>query len=146
MADPNEIARTVAGLVSLGIQLHGTLKLYLDDFNPRDKPVARTLRDLEHFRQSLHAVEAERPILENEHSVPSGPVVSCLEGCKAELESLAVELRMHISSSPTDFKGAMKDAKRRLKSPIESSDLDKMSRQLEQASNILSQAIDVLNL
>ncbi|KAI1079822.1 hypothetical protein F5B20DRAFT_153848 [Whalleya microplaca] len=146
MAEPVGLLGTTLGVVSLGIQVYGGLKEYLDSFRSREEVVGKSLVHLECLRQSLDIIKASLPSLENAHLSPGVVVASCLESCEVELKILHDELQNHTSAAPTDLKGRMKEAKKKFGFPFHQPALDKLESTLERITRNLTIALDGLGL
>ncbi|KAI0006865.1 hypothetical protein F4779DRAFT_547263 [Xylariaceae sp. FL0662B] len=146
MAEPIGFLGTAVGVVSLGIQVYGSLKVYFDNFKSRDEIVGKSMVHLKCFGQSLDIIQASMPYLKDEHPLPSAVVTSCLESCQLELRILHDELLSHESTAPTDLKGKMKEVKKKFVFPFHQPRLDKLESTLERITGNLSIAIDGLGL
>ncbi|KAI1408082.1 hypothetical protein F5Y13DRAFT_173316 [Hypoxylon sp. FL1857] len=146
MAEPVGLLGTVVGVVSLGIQVYGGLKKYLDDYRSREKHVSKTLDRLEQLQLSLENIKAIIPSIENGCRKPADTVMSSLLAAQAELQILHDKLKENEPSSPADLKGKMKETRKKLAFPFRISDLDKLESALEKIVGTLSIAMQGLGL
>ena len=133
-------------LVSLEDQVYSGLKQYLEDYKARDEQVAKVLLRLESLKQSLSVINAFLPNLQTEHPTVSQVVSAHLAVCRTELQAIEDAVQRQASTSTTDARGKMKEAKKRLKFPFDRSELDKLDSRLVKVVQALSIAIDGLNL
>ncbi|KAI3333579.1 hypothetical protein F4824DRAFT_513049 [Ustulina deusta] len=146
MADPVGVLGTAVGVVSLGLQVYGTLKQYLDDFNSRDERVAKTLAYLAQLKGALNVVEAATQSLQAQHQAPSDMVLSCLRSCLAEMNALQGKLQEVGPSQQINVKEKIKEIKKKLKYPFQISNIDEIEKSLERIIGQLSLAIHGLEL
>ena len=151
MAEPVGIVGTAAGIVSLGLQLYGGLKVYLDDFKSRDDYVVKTLHHLDYLHKLLDSIRLIIPDLENERLVPSQIVAASLYNCEAELKALNGEIQKHAlddeiqknprTGAPSDRKGKAKETRKRLLFPFARRELEKLASRVDRVNNLLSIAL-----
>ncbi|OTA80967.1 hypothetical protein M434DRAFT_401502 [Hypoxylon sp. CO27-5] len=146
MAEPVGLLGTVVGVVSLGLQVYGGLKKYLDDYQSRDKHVSKALFHLKHLQQSLEGIKSIIPSIENGYRKPADTVMSSLQAAQNELQILHDKLKENEPANPVDLKGKMKETKKKLAFPFRISDLNKLELTLENIVKTLSIAMQGLGL
>ncbi|KAI0595553.1 hypothetical protein F4775DRAFT_367293 [Biscogniauxia sp. FL1348] len=137
---------TAAGLVSLGMQVYGGLKKYLNDFQSRDSRIEKSLDYLEQLKNSLAIVNIAVPALSPQQQVPKDTVTSSLKSCEDELRSLQARLHKYGTVARTDFKEKIRDVKMKLQFPFQVSELSDLEYQLERIIRNLMVAINGLGL
>ncbi|KAI2464376.1 hypothetical protein F4781DRAFT_73292 [Annulohypoxylon bovei var. microspora] len=146
MADPVSIAGTTSGIVSLCLQVYGSLSSYLNDFKDRDPYVNRITTYLDRLRDSVRIIESVIPAFQNEYSNQSQTVVLCLRDCEAELRILDTEVQKYRPACITDLKGKLKETKKRFQFPFGRPELEKLAFHLDRINSLLSVAIQGLDL
>ncbi|KAI1492916.1 hypothetical protein F5X96DRAFT_624243 [Biscogniauxia mediterranea] len=137
---------SAAGLVSLGIQVYGGLKKYLDDFHSRDDRIKKTLDYLEQLKNSLDIINIAVPALPPQQHVSKDIVTSSLKSCKDELQSLQDRLHKYETVTRTDVKEKIRDMKMKLRFPFQVSELSDLEHRLERIIRTLMVAINGLGL
>ncbi|XXG97870.1 hypothetical protein Hte_004184 [Hypoxylon texense] len=137
MADPVSLLGTAIGIVSLGLQVYGGLKEYLNAYRSRDKRVDEALRRLELLRNSLRIIGSIVFPSENEHKEPAEAVVSSLREVQADLQGLHDQLQKNKSLHPTNLIEKVKDKKKKLAFPFHVSYIDMLESVLERIVNNL---------
>ncbi|KAI1631059.1 hypothetical protein F4809DRAFT_634069 [Biscogniauxia mediterranea] len=137
---------TAAGLVSLGIQVYGGLKKYLDDFHSRDDRIRKTLDYLEQLKNSLDIINIAVPALPPQQHVSKDIVTYSLKSCKDELQSLQDRLHKYETVTRTDVKEKIRDMKMKLRFPFQVSELSDLEYRLERIIRTLMVAINGLGL
>lgn len=146
MADPVGITGTALGVISLGLQVYGNLKTYIDNYKGRDEHVAKVLRHLENLRSSLDVIRTALPAIEDDFRTESTAVASCLQACEAGLRSLADSIRKYDTIPATDLKGRAKEVKKKMKFPFAVPELDKLAVDIDRVNSHLLVALQGLGL
>ncbi|GAW12985.1 hypothetical protein ANO14919_023610 [Xylariales sp. No.14919] len=146
MGDPVGVAGTAVGVVSLGLQVYGGLKQYLDDFNSRDERVAKTLAYLEQLKEALDIINAATQSLRTQQQAPADTVLSCLRSCLAEMQALQTKMQEFGPSQQINLKGKMKEIKKKLEYPFQISVIEEIGKNLERITSQLLLAIHGLEL
>ena len=147
MAEPVGIIGTAVGIVSLGLQLYGSLKDYIDDVKGRDTYVSKTLENLEFLQQLLNSINSTLPCLEREHLSSTQTVATALRRCEAELKALEGEVQKHApAATPSDRKGKMKETRKKLTFPFAKSELENLASRIDRLNSLLSLALQELEL
>ncbi|KAI3321772.1 hypothetical protein HD806DRAFT_536866 [Xylariaceae sp. AK1471] len=146
MVEPIGLLGTGVGIISLGLQVYGELKKYLDNYTGRDEQISKALTRIERLNQSLNVIRDVIPDFESEQRVTNDVVRSCLQSCKDEMLSLQAELQKHQVSPHTDLKGKIREAKKKLQYPFSQKALVELNSRLERILESLFLAIDGLEL
>lgn len=150
MADPLSIVGTAAGLVSLGLQLYGGIKDYLDAIQSRQEDLASIHRHATALKNALGAIEAgiQSRSVTNQTSAPAA--ISCLQSCGAELNALSAVLAEITPSSsalgPNTFRLKLKEEKMKLTYPFKRSNISKLEERLQNANLTLHTALHALGM
>ncbi|KAI1212000.1 uncharacterized protein F4807DRAFT_417216 [Annulohypoxylon truncatum] len=146
MVDPVGITGTAVGIISLCVQVYGGINSHLDDFKDRDSYVIRVTTYLNRLRDLVRIIESVAPSFQNEHSTPSQNVVLCLRDCEVQLRALDIEVQKYQSTPFTDFKGKLKETKKRFQFPFGRPELEKLADHLDRINGLLLVAIQGLGL
>ncbi|KAI2602754.1 hypothetical protein GGR54DRAFT_623220 [Hypoxylon sp. NC1633] len=146
MAEPVGVIGTAVGVASLCLQVYGSLKGYLDDFRDRDAYVSKVLLYLDHLRDATSIIESAIPTLQQGHYKPSQTVMLCLQDCEVELNALKNELQKYSVASGAGLKQKLKETKKKIQFPFARPELEKLSQHLERVNNLLSVALQGLNI
>lgn len=148
MADPLSIAASVAGLVSLGIQVGGGIITYLDAIKCRADDIASVKRQAQNFEKVLRIIQTALSRVDSSHQVPTTVVAECLESCEAELKGLddfVSELTGGSSSQPS-FKDKVKEKAKKLAYAFDQPKLEQLESRLSRVNGILQTALQALGL
>lgn len=148
MADPLSSVASVAGLVSLGLQVYSGISTYLDAVRGRNDDLesarqgAKTLEDTVRFIQQL------MPQLHANHQMHSVPVAECVQSCQAQLASLRDLLnKLGSSSSSNDsFWENFRDQRKKLAYPFHRSNLNRLESRLGKVNGTLQTALQVMEM
>ena len=146
MADPVGITGTALGVVSLGLQVYGNLKTYMDDYKGRDEKVSKVLHHLDNLHSSLNVIRTALPAIEDDFRTESTVVASCLQACETGLRSLAGNIQKYDATPATDFKEKAKEVKKKLKFPFAVPELDKLAVDIDRVNSHLLVALQGLGL
>ncbi|KAH8678385.1 hypothetical protein BX600DRAFT_493656 [Xylariales sp. PMI_506] len=148
MADGLSLASSVAGLVSLGLQVYGGLRDYVDAVNARDTDLAVAKQRLSDFQNAVLTIQSSIVELEPQHQEPSDAVKGCLTSFEADLASLGDFLIKigDTQESKTTLKGKLQDQKRKLAYPFHRSVLQDLECRLGRANATLQTALGVLGI
>ena len=148
MADPVGIVGTATGIVSLGLQLYGSISSYIDAVKERREDLAASTRHLQGLRSSLRTIQAAIPTLSTRCQVQGDTVLLCLQSCEDELKSLEKLLGILVDApvKPSNFIAKLKEEKKRLSFPFHRPSLIKLEDRLQGANSVLQTAIHALEL
>ncbi|KAK3492158.1 uncharacterized protein B0T23DRAFT_315761 [Neurospora hispaniola] len=154
MADPLSIAGLVTGVVSLGIQLHNDLKIFLDIVKNRDEDIAKLTRQAATMAQALDAIDRslQNSKQANPGVVDSAAIIPLLDASRQELLLLQQEVasltkiskgQKPKASVVVDF---AKATTQKLKYPRQRAKIEKLEEGLDQANTTLQLALDAFGL
>lgn len=154
MADPLSIAGLVTGVVSLGIQLHNDLKIFLDIVKNRDEDIAKLTRQAATMAQALDAIDRslQNSKQTNPGIVDSAAIIPLLDASRQELLLLQQEVASLTKTSKghkpkasvvVDF---AKATTQKLKYPRQRAKIEKLEEGLDQANATLQLALDAFGL
>ncbi|KAH9232736.1 hypothetical protein K456DRAFT_397288 [Colletotrichum gloeosporioides 23] len=112
------LAASVAGLLSLGLQVTEGIVKYVDAFDCRQEDLAWAKLRNDSLRTTMRAIEASLPSLRNQHQEYVEAAIQNIEACKEKLrfvESLRLEL---IDSTTSTSKLRLETGKKRLMYPF----------------------------
>jgi hypothetical protein len=148
MADPLSVAASIAGLVSLGIQVTQSLITFYDSYKSQDSYVARTTYKLESLLQTFHSLN--KILTGRKFRADERALIVDIETSVQSCEDLVLELQEEFgkfSTSPTDRIGAsIRTASRRLSYPLRQSTLQRLDENIGEIRENLSLALNVLEL
>jgi hypothetical protein len=150
MADPLSIIGTATGLVSLGLQVYGGIKDYLDAIQTSQEDIAGIRRHATGLKDALDAIAGviRSRSLNSPTSAPA--VLSCLLSCHAELNALSGVLAELISSPSTSSTNTLRtkisEGKRKLTYPFKRSNILKLEDSLRNANLTLHTALHALGM
>jgi hypothetical protein len=150
MADPLSIIGTAAGLVSLGLQVYGGIKDYLDAIQTSQEDIAGIHRHAVGLKDSLDAIEGVIRTRSLNSPASADVAMSCLLSCHAELNALSGVLAELISSPSTSSTNALRtkisEGKRKLTYPFKRSNIVKLEDRLRNANLTLHTALHALGM
>ncbi|KAK3897789.1 hypothetical protein C8A05DRAFT_47707 [Staphylotrichum tortipilum] len=138
MADPLSVAGLAAGLVSLGLQVCGSVIAYIDALDCREQDLA----SLRHQHNSVYKT------LQRTHQRATAAVRSCLDACHAELEDLN-DLVVGFSTgtrSETSRREKLRSQGKKLLYPFSRPKLEHLETRLRNANAALQLALQALGL
>lgn len=151
-----EVAASVAGLISLGIQVTGGLFAYIDAFTDRDGDLHATSKRISLLHSQLQTIESISQFSEAKHQYAAGSVRACIIECEIQLKPLEDFLLEEgggqlVCSKTSDSNGSkLKEAVARIKKkgtyPFKRSKVEALKRRLDDATNALGTALTTLNL
>jgi ankyrin repeat domain-containing protein 50 len=148
MGDPLSIAGSVAGLLSLGIQVTQSLVTYYTAYRNQDSDVARTTSRLEALLetfQSLRETLCGRRFVTDEQALIA-KVESSIKNCNDLILELQQEIEKFSVTSKSGIETTIKTTGRRLAYPFRQSTLRKLDEDISDISENLSLALNVLQL
>jgi hypothetical protein len=150
MADPISIVGTAAGLVSLGLQVYGGIKNYLNAVQSRQEDIAGVCRQVHVLKDALDAIEGSiqsRSV--NDHTSVS-VAVSCLQSCEIELNALKTILSdlttSPLASARSTLRAKIKEEKRKLTYPFQRSNIARLEERLRNVNLTLHTALHALGM
>jgi hypothetical protein len=150
MADSIGIIGTAAGLVSLGFQVYGGIKDYLEAIQGREEELASINRHVMGLKDALSAIEMEigNQAVKTQGSAPSA--MSCLQFCETELKNLSAVLA-EVASTPSIpgsslLRAKLMEGKRQFIYPFKRSHIAKLEERLREANLSLQTALQSLGM
>jgi hypothetical protein len=148
MTDPLSVAAGIAGLISLGIQVTGSLVQFYTSYKGQDSDVTRTTEKLEsllHTFQFLDAGLQSRTFRPDEQDLIKN-IESSIHKCDDLIQELKEECEKFDKASINGIKGTIKVAGRRAAYPFRQSTLQKLDEDISEIRDNLLLALDVLQL
>ncbi|KUI65727.1 hypothetical protein VM1G_01926 [Cytospora mali] len=93
MADAIGLAASVAGLVSLGLQLAEGIESYIGAVNDRKEELATVSTNVRHMKSSIDILKNGTPVLSASPQAASSATISARKTCEEELQALAIFLQ-----------------------------------------------------
>ncbi len=148
MADPLPVAAGIAGLISLGIQVTGSLVKFYTSYKGQDTDVTRTTEKLESLLDTLQFLQAalqSRTFQPDEQDLIKN-IESSIHQCDELIQELKEESEKCEKASTTGIKGTIRAAGRRAAYPFRQSTLQKLDEAITEIRHNISLALDVLQL
>jgi hypothetical protein len=148
MADPLSMAASVAGLVSLGVQVYSGISTYLDALRGRDDELRSARQGAKTLGDVVYVIEQLIPRLQAKSQMHASAVSECVQSCQTELASFQDFLH-ELGSSPNSsgtFRESVRDHKKKLTYAFHRSNLDRLESRLGKVNGTLQTALQVLTL
>ena len=148
MADPLSIAGSVAGVVSLGIQVTQSLVDFYNSYSYRDSELAGITERLEGLAETFQSLEkalSSRTFQADERSLVKS-IETSIANCDELVQGLQDECQKLSKPLSTGSKAAVKVVGRRVAYPFRQSTLQKVDEDIGEIRANLSFALDVLQL
>lgn len=148
MSDPLSTAASVAGLVSLGLQVYSGVSTYLDAVQGRDDDLESARQNAKNLEETLRFIEQSIPRLQANHQIHVVTISKCVQSCRIQLTSLQ-DLLHKLGASPNlsgSFRDDVRDRKKKLAYPFHRSNLDRLESQLGKVYGTLQTALQVLEM
>lgn len=148
MTDPLSVAAGTAGLISLGIQVTGSLVSFYTACKGQDIDIARTTGKLENLLDTFQFLDTalqRRTFRPDEHGLLKN-IESSAQNCHELIQELNEECEKFNRTSTTGIKGAIRTAGRRAAYPFRQSTLQKLDEAISEIRHNLTFALDVLQL
>ena len=146
MADPLSVSASIAGLVSLGIQVTSSLVKFYTLYKNQDADVGRTTGNLDSLLgtfQFLHTAFKTRTFPPSEQDLIDN-IESSVQKCEELIQELQTECEKLDSTKASGFKDAIKTAGRRAAYRFRQSTLAKLDEDIGEIRENLKLALDVL--
>jgi ankyrin repeat domain-containing protein 50 len=148
MGDPLSVAASVAGLLSLGIQVTQSLVTYYTAYQNQESHIARTTSKLETLLQSFQslgeALDGRR--FHTDERALIAQIESSIEDCNDLILELQQEFDKVSNVSKSGIKDGIKTTGRRLAYPFRQSTLQKLDEDVGEIRENLSLALSILQL
>ncbi len=148
MADPLSIAGSVAGLISLGIQVTQSLVELYNSYKHQDSEIAGMVERLESLLSVLQTLDqtlSNRKFQVDEQSL-IGNIETSIRKCDELIQELREECQKFVKATSGGVKVVFRAAGRRATYPFRQSTLQKLDEDIGELHGNLSIAIDVLQL
>lgn len=148
MGDPLSIAASVAGLISLGIQVTQSLVDFYTSYRDQDSDLAATTKKLESLLdifQQLKETLASRRFEADERSLIK-KIENTIKDCDESVKELQDEYQKFTEASLNGAKHAIKVAARRVTYPFRRSTLQKLDEDIGELRTNVSFALNVLQV
>jgi hypothetical protein len=148
MGDPFTVAVSVAGLLSLGIQVTQSLVDFYASYKDRDSNLAGTTQELESLLDTLRHLSkalASRKFEANERGLIER-IENTIKDCEEATKELEDECKKFEKASPHGKIDAIKVAARKLTYPFRRSTLQKIDENVGELRTHISLALTVLQL
>lgn len=149
MAEVFGTVGTVAGLVSLGLQLCAGLTSYIDAVRGRKEDLAAVAKQVQDFQRSIEIIRNAMPNLTTKYQAASTGVPPAITSCEQELRALhdmLGKLEDSPAQSGSTAKMSITDQKKRLTFPFHRPNLERLQERLQRANDSLQTAMQVLEL
>lgn len=148
MADAIGLAASVAGLVSLGLQVAGGIGSYIDGVKARREELTVVSTGVRNMQSSINVLRNGMPGLSASNQAASGAATSAMKACEEELRSLADHLNdlVEFPAQEHGFKNSVQQQKKKLTYPFHRPSLNNLERRLDSANNVLQTAVQALEL
>ncbi|KAK1763796.1 hypothetical protein QBC33DRAFT_596465 [Phialemonium atrogriseum] len=146
MADPLSVAASVAGLVSLGIQVTQSLVAFYAACKGQKTDISSTSRKLEHLLgvlEILHGQLASRQFRADEQGLLE-KIESSIQVCDECVQELQSENDKFKGGSKDGIRAAAQTASRRLAYPFRQSTLQKLDENIDETVSQLSLVLQML--
>ncbi|KAK2870585.1 hypothetical protein FQN49_003081, partial [Arthroderma sp. PD_2] len=149
MADPFSIAAGVAGLISLSIQVMGSIVKFYDSYKGQDSAVDNTAKKLGSFLNTLQYLEQriqERKFQHNERDLVR-TIESSIEGREDLVQELQDEYEKFKKKAPANgLLASIRAVRRRVSYPFKESTLKKLDEDISEMREHLSFALNALQV
>jgi len=148
MTDPLSVAGSVAGLISVGIQVTQSLVDFYNSYKSRDSDLVDMIERLDGLLdifQCLKKTLSERDFQADERSLAES-IETSIRNCAELIQELQDECQKFSKNSSNGVKAAVKVVGRRVTYPFRQSTLQKLDEDIGEIRANLSSALDVLQL
>ena len=148
MTDPLSVTAGIAGLISLGIQVTGSLVRFYTAYKGQDTDIAQTIGKLENLLDTFRFLDTalqHRTFRPDEHGLLKN-IESSAQNCHELIQELNEECEKFNRTPTTGIKDAIRTAGRRAAYPFRQSTLQKLDEAISEIRQNLTLALDVLQL
>lgn len=143
-------AASVAGLVSLGIQVAQGISSYIDAIRTRKEELAAISKSVRHMHSSIDVLKNGIPSTPaSMYQAASSVVNTAIQACEEELEALSALLQSLLDNPSGQLHGlesSVRQQKKTLSYPFHRPNLERLQRRLDSANGVLHIAIKALEL
>ncbi|KAK8001720.1 hypothetical protein PG991_013942 [Apiospora marii] len=138
------LAASVAGLVSLGLQVTGGIVAYLDALKNREEELASTKRQNDALVAALTAIKAASSRFQAQRHDEA--VTQSIQSCEAELRAVEELLADLASCDTSTWRKRLKTKKRELGFKFDRTKMQQVAQRLHHANDILQLTLAGLEL
>ncbi|KAI0799046.1 hypothetical protein GGR55DRAFT_692968 [Xylaria sp. FL0064] len=148
MAEAFGIAASVAGIVSLSIELSTRISTYIDAVKRCEEEISAVHVQAESLQRSLDVLKNAIPDLTVKHQSASDAVLEALKSVERELQALKdlVDKLTASAGQPQSLKSNLKHAKRKMTFPSHRDDFEALQKRLDRVNVALDAATHTLGL
>ncbi|ETS76202.1 hypothetical protein PFICI_11589 [Pestalotiopsis fici W106-1] len=140
------LAASVAGLVSLGLQITGGIVQYLDALDRREDDLAHARQQNQTLTTTLSALETVSAGLQNQHLVFTDTLVQDIQRCKQALSD-AERLRIELTDgNNATWTTRLRNTNKKLTYKFQESKLQQLSQRLQQTNEVLQLTLNGLQV
>lgn len=140
------LAASVAGLLSLGLQVSGGIIKYLDAFEDRQEELNHVRQQNESLASSLLAIEAASSSFQDQHQEASAAVLRNIQSCQNGFRALEL-LRLELADCETKtWTTRLENKTKRLTYAFHRSKIRQIEQRLQKANDCLHLALVGLRL
>ncbi|KAK6821799.1 hypothetical protein PG987_014624 [Apiospora arundinis] len=143
MAEAVGLAASVAGLISLGLQVTGGIATYLDAIENRKDDLASIKRQNDALSASLNIIKAATSHTSNNHS---HAITQSIQSCEAELRGFEALLADLANCDTTTWRQRLRSKKKKLSYAFDRPKVQQLVQRLHNSNQVLQTAITGLNL
>lgn len=144
MAEAVGLAASVAGLVSLGLQVTGGIVTYLDALENRQDELASVKRQNDALSAALDIIQAATSRFQgqpHDHAVQNN-----IQSCNAELQALEVLLAELANCDTSTWRQRLRSTRKKLSYAFDRSKVHQMAQRLHHANEVLQLTLTGLGL
>ncbi|KAK6064801.1 hypothetical protein SCUP234_12858 [Seiridium cupressi] len=148
MADPFSVAASVAGLISLGLQVSSGIIQYLDAIKCRAEELDAARRYVQIIESTLEAINGFPSRLQVQHQQSLATISACLRPCEDELkalETLIAKLSNSGNANP-DLIDRVREQTKKLAHSFNRTKLSQLEEKLNRAVEVLQLAVQSLGI
>lgn len=146
MADPLSLAASVAGLVSLGIQVTSGIQQYLDAIDCRDEELSFARRQNDVLASAIDIIEGSTAKLEHVSPGAAAVAIQNLALCRDSLDSLEIFVAKLAGSNVSTWRSRLKTKAARMHYVFDRPKVQQLSTRVSQTGSLLQLAVDGLKL
>ncbi|KAI1349286.1 hypothetical protein F5Y01DRAFT_187508 [Xylaria sp. FL0043] len=148
MAEALGIAGSVAGIVSLGLELSTRISTYIDAVKRCDEEISAVYVQAESLQRFLDVLKNAIPDLTVKHQSASDAVLEALKPVERELQALKdfVDKLAVSTGQPQSLKSNLKHAKKKMTFPFHRDNFEALQKRLDRANVALDAATHTLGL
>ena len=143
MAEALGLAASVAGLVSLGLQVTGGIATFLDALQSRQEDLASVKRQNDALTASLDIIKAASSRTQGQHSYA---ITTSIQSCETELRAVEVLLADLANCDTTTWRQRLRSKKKKLSYVFDRPKVQLVVQRLHNANQVLQLTLTGLNL